>query len=69
MEPWHRILFRGIFYVILGVACFWGGVSLTTRLDDEKKPFGILLAILGVGLFLYSFRYIGQFLIEYFTLG
>jgi hypothetical protein len=67
VEPWHRILIRGIFFVIVGVACFWGGVSLTTRLNDEKKPIGIVLAVVGIALFLYSFRYISRFLIEYCT--
>jgi len=67
VDPWHRILIRGIFFVIVGIACFWGGVSLAQKLDENKKPIGIGLAALGVGLFVYSFRYFGRFLIEYYA--
>ena len=67
MEPWHRTLFRGIFFVIIGVACFWGGVSLAQKLDENKKPIGIVLALIGVALFLFSFVFFSRFLIEYYA--
>ena len=62
MDPWHRLLIRGIFVVIIGVAVFWSGVSLATRLHEDRKWVGIVLAILGAAIFLYSFRYFGHFI-------
>lgn len=64
MEPWHRILIRGIFAVILGIGFLWAGVALTVKLEEGKKWLGIALAVFGGALMLYSLRYFGRFVYD-----
>jgi hypothetical protein len=62
MEPWHRILIRGIFTVIIGIGFVWAGIALTAKLEQDKKWIGVGLLLLGAALLFYSLRYFGPFL-------